>query len=193
MKQALLIILLLLTACSPDRKPKSAEISKARTNTDCFDCYFYLFDKYVQDYDSSEVVQWKEKVIAELKSGNTLEEYSVFNRKGGGPMGAHWNSDAPLFCITNRSGLSSVEINGNPVKMRFERRNTLEYFSIKNTDWIKALRAISEEDHHKTYPRKNTLSLQENSQAGVGKILEITIKDSTNAVCSKAFHIAFGE
>lgn len=191
MKQLLFIMLLFLTACSLKRKEtEPLEISK---EIDCLDCYFYLFDKYKQDYDSLEVEHWKEKVVNETINANDLEEHSVFNRKGGGPMGAHWNSDAPLFCVTKLSDVFFVEINGGPINLKLEQKNQWNCFAIKNTEWINALRAITQEDYPKIYSEENNSSEQKNSQIGVGEILEITIKDSTGIVCNKAFHIAFGE
>lgn len=173
-------------------KSKSTE-SLGFVKIDCLDCYFYLFDKYKQDYNSIELEEWKEKIVEELINGNDLKEYSVFNRKGGGPMGAHWNSNAPLFCVTKLPDLFAVEINGNSINVQLEQKNQWNCFSIENTEWTNALRAITQEDYPKIYPEENSFLEEEINQIGAGELLEITIKDSTGILCSKAFHIAFGE
>lgn len=194
MKLHFCLLVLFLTACfSKNKEQSSSGFLKELGDIDCLDCYFYLFDKYKQDYDSIELENWKAQVAEELISGNDLKEYSVFNRKGGGPMGAHWNSDASLFCVTKLSKVSAIEINGNPTNIQLGQKHTLNCFSIQSAEWTKVLKNISTEDYAKIYAEESNSSEEENSQIGVGQTLQITIKDEANNVCIKMFHIAFGE
>lgn len=195
----------LLFSCSFSGAEKTTTEKIVLTeNPLCLDCYFYLFEKYIQEYDTVEVALWKDSVIHQLITGNLLDVDRIFQMDGGGPLGAHWNSDAPWFCVAKIKINTTADIflNERLLKTKIttvanDANEKLVCFSILGNEWNKALKPISPSDYPKIYSEEEVKNLtwEENSPLGVGEFIEITLKDSTtkHIIYSRTFHIAYGE
>ncbi|TNE79827.1 MAG: hypothetical protein EP332_09610 [Bacteroidetes bacterium] len=194
MKFLLFLSISLCMACSAsEQKGEESSVKSDGLVLPCLDCYFFLHDKYTQDYDSMKLERWKEQVVSDVLAGKNMEEFSVFNRKGGGPMGAHWNSDAPLFCVSGDSSIHAIALNDLAMPLSVKQVQSLYSFEIADTVWSKALRNIEPTDFAKLYPNVDTMTITENSPVGEGQLLEISLKSKRDTLCSRAFTIAFGE
>lgn len=109
-----------------------------------FNCYFEEDFKYSTEHSKAEIDAWKqEKLLTILKEGFGL---GVFEHNEGGPHGAHWNSNANLFCValfpngTRDIQKKKLFLNGRKVIAEFETQATSVTWSIPGRLWVKSLR-----------------------------------------------------
>lgn len=200
-----IIFLFFFTSClSSGEENKSNSNKTTSTKSHCFDCYFYMFDKYEHDYDMDMVEHWKDSLVGLFKENKIPEEYSIFNKNGGGPLGAQWNSNASIFCIMEIIAENDlgVYLNNNLVKTlkssdRIPDEEIIFHFSLTSTQWTKALESILEADFQRIYSSEEleNLSSVENSPLGVGKIVEIRIMniEEEQVLCNRILHVVYGE
>lgn len=199
-------ILMMTPSCTTNSEKEKHE-SPTKTNPQdkpCFDCFFYLFEKYEQDYDANKVLIWKDSIINLYKEGKPLAEHSVFNKNGGGPLGAQWNSNAPIFCVMEISKDSAWNVYLDDTIINFEKQTesyneqkNIVLFSITAAQWTEALKPITEDDYHEVYSSEEieNLSSVENSPLGVGEFVKLKIinKSTGEVICDRVLHVAFGE
>ena len=196
----------ILFSCSSSNSDLISEKEGAVIKNDevCFDCFFYLFDKYEHDYDLNEIEAWKDSVVGLFKEGKAPSENSVFEKNGGGPLGAHWNSDASLFCVMIMDKDYGVEVDLNDSifsvessKTRMTEEKSMVQFSIPSNKWIKALKPITEADYNKVYTPEEieNLSSSKNTPLGVGQFVEIKLMSNTHEkqLFSNVLHVAYGD
>lgn len=118
-----------------------------------FNCYFEKDEKY-QEYPTghskTELAAWKqEKLRSVLKEGYGP---GVLEHNEGGPHGAHWNSNANLFCIalfpngTQGIQRKNLFLNNVEAGVRFETQPTSLTWSIAGSRWVRLLRKARPSD-----------------------------------------------
>lgn len=152
----------------------------------------------------NEVEAWKDSVVDLVKEGKAPSENSVFEKNGGGPLGAHWNSDASLFCVMTMDDDPEFEVYLNDSifsieksKTRMTEEKNIVQFSIPSNKWFKALKPITEADYNNVYTQEEieNLSSSKNTPLGVGQFVEIKLMSNTEEKqsFSKVLHVAYGE
>lgn len=193
-----------MSCSNPEQETSVPPNGTTTTDKPCFDCFFYLFDKYEQDYDLNEVEAWKDSVVGLVKEGKAQSENSVFEKNGGGPLGAHWNSDASLFCVMTMDKDPEFKVYLNDFIFSIEKSKTrmtegksIVQFSIPSNKWIKALKPITEADYNNVYTQEEieNLSSSKNTPLGVGQFVEIKLMSNTaeKQSFSRVLHVAYGE
>lgn len=115
-----------------------------------FNCYFEEDYKYPTEHSKNEIDTWKqEKLLTILKEGFG---HGVFEHNAGGPHGAHWNSNANLFCValfpngTRNIQKKKLFLNDRKVAVAFETQPTSVTWSIPGKLWVKSLRRPTPQD-----------------------------------------------
>ena len=164
--------------------------------------FYHLDDKYQRDTDPDELAAWEEELIASL-ANEKAAAYDLFTHKGGGPMGAEWNSDGDLLvCWMGAApveGFLTPEIlfNGHAPENSFEAHTSgdLQVFilNLPGEEWNHYLRPIEEGDYPLIYKSEDLEEeVRDNGRPfGVGEILVVEVTHPIHVI--KAFHIAYGE
>lgn len=182
------------------------EVVTPDSSIEGFECYFILYDKYfsydnesTSNYEMS-VQAWKDSLTKRSLDVGIPTKWSLFNHKGGGPMGAEWNSYAPLFCLIRVPEKEPLllHLNGRDMQVKWNWiSDNIVSFEISTDQWYNNLIEIQSEHYPLIYKQQDIeFNLDKpNSGIGVGEILVLTIMDegTRDTLNHRAIHIAFGE
>jgi hypothetical protein len=204
------VILGIVAACQSRLSPPNAVPNQANRESIDLRCY-YLFDEKSAEAQRglSHGAVWRAQARARDDASNSQD---LFSHRGGGPLGAEWNSDGALYLVAStsllRSQIRKIELEvGDRIwhgdfDLDDHDRGLTIAIDLAAEAWMSRLRPIAVEDYPLIYSSADLdrLTGVTNSPLGVGKILKINLRldvevDGTQRRIDsvRAFHWAGGE
>lgn len=163
-------------------------------------CFYKLDDKYAIEIDSLKIDDW-----LKTKTDSIIKNYkikNIFDRNGGGPNNAEWNSATDLYLAvlnpTNKTN-SNIKLLINEVNYdRIILKNqNIVWYVIPQKYWKQKIRKIDSTDIKNMYSKAFLKGIRNeefypSAPLGYGKILKFDILNDKSKQ-TKYFHVTYGE